>query len=137
MLRAETHCLTLGGAAPWMRSTVGPVAWSVLEALAEHAHDDAGRTVSCRSVRAISVELRLAKDTVARGLRRLADIGALHHEANRKSSGRFGAGRYILTLPPNVFVHTAAPDRPSSNGSVARRRAPRPVDEQLALLPEG
>jgi DNA-binding transcriptional MocR family regulator len=136
MSRAEPNGLTLGSAAAWMRRTVGPVAWSVLEVIAEHAHDDRGRAVSCRSVRDLAVELRLANDTVARALRRLADTGLIVHEADRESSGRFGTGRYVLTLPPNVFDPTSARVPPASTGPVVRRRACRSVDEQLALLPE-
>jgi DNA-binding transcriptional MocR family regulator len=132
----ERRHITLGDASPWLRRTVGPVAWSVLEAIVEHARDDRGRTVSCRSVRDLAGELRIANDTVARALRRLADSGLVVHEADRESSGRFGAGRYVLTLPPNVFVDAAGRDRQSGRGPVAERRVARPVDEQLALLPE-
>ena len=133
---AERHCITLGDAAPWLRRTIGPVPWSVLEAIAEQAHDDRGRTVSCRSVRDLAVDLRLANDTVARALRRLADTGLVAHEADRESSGRFGAGRYVLTLPPSVFVDAVVRDRRSARVPVAGRRVARPVDEQLALIPE-
>jgi hypothetical protein len=133
---SERRCITLGDASPWLRRTVGPVAWSVLEAIMEHARDDSGRTVSGRSVRDLAAELRLANDTVARALRRLADTGLVVHESDRESSGRFGAGRYILTLPPDVFIDAAVSGRPPVLGSGPRRRGPRPVDEQLALLPE-
>jgi DNA-binding IclR family transcriptional regulator len=112
------------------------VAWSVLEALAEHARDDHGSTVSYRSVRDLAGELRLANDTVARALRRLADAGLAVHEADRESSGRFGVGRYVLTMPPNVLVEAAVSGPPPVLVAGSRRRVPRPVDEQLALLPE-
>jgi DNA-binding transcriptional MocR family regulator len=132
----DRHCVTLGDAAPWLRRTVGPVAWSVLETLAEHARNDHGNTVSCRSVRDLAGELRLANDTVARALRRLADAGLAVHEADRESSGRFGAGRYVLTVPPNVFVEPAVSGPTAVLAASSRRRVPRPADEQLALLPE-
>lgn len=132
----ERRHLTLGDATPWMRRTIGPIAWIVLEVLSEHAHDEGGRTVSCRSVRDIAAELRLADDTVARALRRLADSRLVVHEADRGPEGRFGFGRYVLTLPPNVFVEPVV-EAPSSLASpVARRRVSRPVDDQLALLPD-
>ena len=117
--RADRPRLSLGVAAAWLRGTIGPVPWAVLEVLAERAELDGDRTVSCCSVRGLAAELRLASDTVARALRRLADASLLHHESDRDASGRFGSGRYVLTLPPNVFnlatdLEPPSPSKPAS-----------------------
>jgi predicted ArsR family transcriptional regulator len=117
-----------------VRRTVGPVAWSVLEVLAEHGRADLGGTVSRKSVRDLAGELGLANDTVARALRRLADASLVVHESDRASTGRFGAGRYVLTVPSDVFVDAGASVCHSVAAAGSRRR-PRPVGEQLALLP--
>jgi hypothetical protein len=133
---AERNRLTLGVAAPRLRGVVGPIAWSVLEAIAERAEPDAGRTVSHRSVRELAAELRLANDTVARAIRRLADAGLLHHATNRQANGRFGSGCYLLCLPPNVFDDPTPPDPSPLTDPALPRRASSPTGEQLALLSE-
>jgi hypothetical protein len=133
---AEHRRLTLGVAAPWLRRTVGPIAWSVIEALAERAELEVDRTVSHRSVRDLAAELRLANDTVARAMRRLAGAGLLHHEAGRQASGRFSVGRYVLSIPPHVFEDMDAPLQSGSVEPVLRCRASKSTGEQLALLPE-
>jgi hypothetical protein len=128
--------LSLGVAAAWLRRTLGPVAWAVLEVLAETAELHGDRTVSCCSVRGLATELRLASDTVARALRRLADSGLLHHESDRDAGGRFGLGRYVLTLPPNVFDIAGDLEHPSPSKPVSKARASRSCSEQLVLLSE-
>jgi len=130
----DRRCITLGDAAPMLRRNVGPLAWSVLEVLAEHGCANRGFTVSRRSVRDLARELGLANDTVARALRRLASASLVVHEADRESSGRFGAGRYVLTVPSDVFVDGVASGSRSVPATGSRRRGRRPVDEQLALL---
>jgi DNA-binding transcriptional MocR family regulator len=129
--------MMLGPAAPWVRRTVGPVAWTVLEALAEAAERDGDRTVSHRSVRGLAAELRLANDTVARALRQLGDAGLLRHESDREASGRFGSGRYVLTLPPNVFDFATDLEHPALPKPAAKSRVRHSSGEQLALLAEG
>ena len=138
---ADPTSLTLGASAPWVRRNVGPVAWAVLEALAEHAVHDGTTTMSYRSVRDIAADLHLANDTVARALRRLADHGLAQHRADRSTTGRFATGHYLLTLPPDVLTATAttAPtrpnNRPASPPNPTTRRQPQPTEhEQLDLL---
>jgi hypothetical protein len=133
----ERHRLTLGEAAAWLRRSTGPVAWSVLEALAEHGERDGERTVSYRSVRELAAELRLANDTVARALRKLGDAGLVRHESDREASGRFGSGRYVLNLPPNVFDPATESEHPSPSKSAAKSRLRSSRPEQLALLADG
>lgn len=103
---ADQPSLTLGASAPWVRRNVGPVAWAVLEALAEHAVVDGTTTMSYRSVRDLASDLHLANDTVARALRRLADHGLAEHCSDRSTTGRFATGHYLLTLPPDVLTPT-------------------------------
>jgi DNA-binding IclR family transcriptional regulator len=134
---AERRRLTLGEAAAWLRRSVGPVAWSVLEAVAEHCEPDGERTVSYRSVRELAAELRLANDTVARALRKLGDAGLVRHESDRAVSGRFGSGRYVLSLPPNVFELATDPEHPSRPKSAAKAHPRSSSPEQLALLADG
>jgi hypothetical protein len=129
--------LVLGPAAGWVRRMVGPVVWSVLELLTEAAELDGDRTVSCCSVRGVAVELGLANDTVARALRRLGDASLLRHKVDREASGRFGSGRYVLTIPPNVFDLASDVEQPSLPKPAAKPRVPRSSGEQLALLAEG
>ena len=80
--------------------------------------------------------LGVANDTVARALRRLDAAGLAHHEADRDTSGRFGAGRYVLTLPPDLIDlapdHDVAPARPTPSSP-----PPGPHSEQPALLADG
>jgi DNA-binding IclR family transcriptional regulator len=129
--------MMLGSAAPWVRRTVGPVAWAVLEVLAERSERDRGRTMSQCSVRGLAGELGLANDTVARAMRRLGDVGLLYHESDREASGRFASGRYVLTLPPDVFDLATDLEQPSLSKPAARPRVRRSSGEQLALLSEG
>ena len=103
---ADPTSLTLGASAPWVRRNVGPVAWAVLEALAERAVVDGTTTMSYRSVRDLAADLNLANDTVARALRRLADHGLAQHRSDRSTTGRFATGHYLLTLPPDVLTQT-------------------------------
>jgi DNA-binding MarR family transcriptional regulator len=150
--QVESRRLTLGAAAASLRRAVGPVAWSVLEAVAERCEDAGDRTVSYRSVRDVAADLGVAKDTVAKALRRLRGAGLLEPESARQTSGWFGRGRYVITLPPNVFdlaADVAAADspalvdvpssmrsRPVSRVAGARRLPSDPsLQLQLALLP--
>ena len=139
--QADPADLILGRSAPWVRRNVGPVAWAVLEALAEHAVVDGTTTMSYRSVRDIAADLHLANDTVARALRRLADHGLAQHRADRSTTGRFATGHYLLTLPPDVLTPTTttAPtpptNRPTSPPNPTTTPRPQPTEhEQLDLL---
>ena len=134
--RDDRQRLTLGVAAPWLRGTIGPVAWAVLEVVAERSDPREEGTVSCSSVRGLATELHLANDTVARALRRLAQAGLLHYAADRDATGRFGSGRYVLTLPPNVFDLATDLAHPSRSKPAAKTAVQFSSGEQLALLPE-
>ena len=133
---AEHRGLILGVAAPWLRRTVGPIAWSVLEALAEHAEPDSDRTVSYRSY--ASWRPSYASPTTRWPARSAGSPtpGCSATSPTGIPSGRFGSGHYVLNLPPNVFDDAIAPREPSPTDVVARRRASHRTGEQLALLPE-
>jgi DNA-binding transcriptional MocR family regulator len=110
--------LTLGHGASRARRGLGPIAWAVLECVAESAATRAGETVSYESVRGLADSLGLAKDTVARALRRLAAEQLVTYVASRDIDGRFGPSCYQLTFPPDLFLGlttpatTAAPPKP-------------------------
>jgi hypothetical protein len=91
-----------------MRRAVGPIAWVVLEHVAGNAEGYAGETVSYETVRRVADALDLAKDTVARSLRRLADAGLLVYVPTRSGDGRFASSYYRLTFPPDLFLDLPA-----------------------------
>jgi hypothetical protein len=131
---ADAASLTLGPSAPWVRRNVGPVAWSVLEALTEHAESRGTSTVSYRSVRDIAGELELAKDTVAGALRRLADHRLIAYVAGRSRDGRFAPSHYRLTLPSDLFLGLSNPVAPTPTRPKPNRPAHRPRPAQLSLI---
>jgi hypothetical protein len=125
--------LALGPGAPVVRRAVGPVAWAVLECVAASAIRDGDPTVSHESVRGIADSLGLAKDTVARSLRRLADAHLVDHVAARERDGRFGESHYRLSLPSDLFVGVVTPiatQQPPKRDLSSR--SPRPA--QLSLI---
>ena len=128
--------LTLGSGAPDVRRATGPTAWAVLECLAASCVVRAGETVSYESVRGIADSLDLAKDTVARALRRLRAQQLVTYVASRTDDGRFGSSHYRLTLPLDLFAEsiresTPAPPKPNSQ---SRRQSARPRPSQLSLI---
>jgi DNA-binding Lrp family transcriptional regulator len=104
----------------------------VLESLADSSIDRSGATVSEMSVRGLADEIGLAKDTVARAVRRLQRAGLVSRIDARLTDGRFGHGCYVLDIPDDVFNVCAARVR----SATARRAATKPSrrHEQLALL---
>ncbi len=131
-VRGCNTMMTFGPGASVIRRRLGPIAWVVLECLAESAVDCAGELVSFESVRGIAELLGLSKGTVARALRRLADEELVTYVASRQDDGRFGPSHYRLTVPPTLFgssidVSTPAPPKPHRQS-----RQPRPV--QLSLI---
>lgn len=134
--RAEPGALLiLGPLAPSLRRRIGPVAWVVLECLAEHAVVRGDVTVSCRSVRGLADELDLSKDSVARALQRLRRNGLVAHVGDRGGDGRFGRGHYVLSSPAGVFAAGGAasqrtPGRRMRTGSTQ-------ATQQLLLIDDG
>jgi hypothetical protein len=135
-MRVESGALLiLGPLAPRLRRRIGPVAWAVLECLAEHAVVHADLTVSCRSVRGLADELDLCKDSVAGALQGLRRDGLVAHVGDRSDDGRFGRGHYVLSLPAGVF----APDGGASQRAPGRRTRTGPTrsTQQLLLIDDG
>jgi hypothetical protein len=126
--------LTLDARAAAVRRSVGPTAWVVLEELLACSTDvDAdvdGMRRAVVSVRALAASIGLAKDTVARALRRLCLEGLLVGEQRRTERGVFDAGSYRVTVPAGVTV--ASRDEVARPTRRAGRVAP-PASEQLAL----
>jgi DNA-binding transcriptional ArsR family regulator len=132
----DTHTLTLGPAVAATRRAVGPIAWVVLEHLASTAELRAGQTVSHESIRRIAAALDLAKDTIARAIRRLADAGLVEFVPSRADDGRFAPSRYRLTLPAELFVDLPTEHR-VSNPHRPNRSPLRPnpsTSTQLSLI---
>lgn len=132
----EHRSVVLGPAAAPVRRAVGPIAWVLLEHLAETSVDFDGETVSHESVRRLSDALDLAKDTVARALRRLAGAGLVAHVPTRSDDGSFGPSHYRLTPPPDLFVDLL-PGQPVIEGKrpVQPPRQPEPsTGTQLSLI---
>lgn len=125
--------LTLGPGAPEIRRTVGPIAWAVLECVATNAVERADEAVSYESVRGIADSLGLAKDTVARALRRLAGERLVAHVASRGHDGRFGPSHYRLDLPPDLFLVPCKPG-PMHAPPMPSRPSRRPPATQLSLI---
>lgn len=117
------------------RRNAGPVGWLLLEELALHADRDGDALVVPTSVRELATAVSLNKDTVARAVAVLVGLGAVERH-QPVSGGRFGAGRYRLTLPDGLDVirdHTSVPpSRPTRTHAAAHARPEQP--SQLTLL---
>jgi DNA-binding transcriptional ArsR family regulator len=131
--------VTIGAGAGPLRRTLGPTAWLVFEELllrSDTGLHDGDRVVST-SVRQIGTSLGLAKDTVARALRRLSDEGLVEYAGSREHDGRFGPSHYRLVVPRGVFLETATTRTaaPKSTGPSQRNlRSRAPAHTQLSLI---
>ena len=135
----EPGAVALGPRATAVRRAVGPIAWAVLECLAESREEVAGETVSHASVRGIADALGLAKDTVARALRRIADAGLVAYVASRSEDGRFAASHYRLSFPTDLFLdppNATAANEPTRPARPTRPTRP-PATTQLSLIDTG
>jgi hypothetical protein len=138
--------LTIGRSALASIRSLGATAWVVLEALVLDATLDDGALVTCASARAVAGAVSVSRDTAAAALRRLADAGLIERRPQHRTGGRFGAGAYVLHLPPGLVTTsrrpTAPPPAPTPPGDRPRSRRPAPSPQrhdQLTLLdvPEG
>ena len=134
-----TERVTLGRSASAARRELGPTAWAVLETVVAHASETDGVPTAAVSARRVVAELGLGKNTVARAMVRLCNVGMLTAPQPRASRGTFTAGYYVVTVSPDVLGVPAsascAPSRVLSSSRRASHAASVPV-EQLALLPE-
>lgn len=119
------------------RHEAGPLAWFVLEELAFKAVRDGARLIVHTSVRDLAATVSLNKDTVARAVATLVRLGAVEHHQGA-AGGRFGAGRYALTLPNGVALldsDTTPRSRPTRSHATTHSPAHPPA--QLTLLDLG
>lgn len=121
------------------RRAAGPLAWFVLEELAlADGTRDGGVLVVPASVRGLGAAVSLNKDTVARSLGVLVELGVVEQRQSM-TGGRFEAGRYAVTLPSGLTVlddTTAAPlRRPRAHARTHADAHERPHEPtQLTLL---
>jgi DNA-binding transcriptional MocR family regulator len=106
----------------------------VLEEMMERSTGNGDHVVAQVSIRSLASSLGFAKDTVARALRRLSDVGVIEAVQVRASSGVFEARSYRLAVPAR-FVSVACPSQPSVAPSSSRSSA-RCSSGQLSLLSE-
>lgn len=133
--------MIIGVDAAAMRRQVGPVSWCVLEALAARIDTTARAQVSIRS---LSGELGVSKNTVHRAIGVLRTAGLVEPIEQRRDDGRYGVGGYRVTVARSVLAPVDAPLAVSNTRSdIEQRRSPRrsrrvvrPVVDQLSLLPE-
>ena len=117
--------VVLGPASHELRRHVGPAAWVVLEEMLQRSTSDGDQIVAQVSIRALASSLGLAKDTVARALRRLRELRAIEAMQSRASSGVFDAGSYRITVPA-VCLSLVCPPQPPVLSSAARPSSSRP-----------
>lgn len=125
-------------AADVVRERVGPVAWLVLEAFASRA--PAGQPVIevPHSSRALAATVSLSKDSVARALRRLTDVGIVERVDHRhEQSGRFGPTTYRVDLATVGLRVNSVSDSIRDTSTVVAPRVndkDRRIGNQLSLL---
>jgi len=127
--------IVLGPRAHELRAYVGSTAWAVLEEMVQRSTGDGDYVVAQVSIRSLASSLGLAKDTVARAVRRLRDLGVIVAVQARSESGVFEAGSYRLDVPVTCISGSCA-SRPSAAPSAARRSSARRSSVQLSLLSE-
>lgn len=108
-----------------LRRSLGPVAWCALESLLDRSDD--GRT-SASSVRALAVDLGVAKNTAHRAIAVLVRAGIIEAAQTRGTDGRFQPGRYVLHLG-DLLDSPAPPAAARMRHRIAAR-----ATSQLSLL---
>lgn len=129
---ATRRTIVLGPAAHDLRRHVGPTTWVVLEELLQRSTGDGDQVAATVSIRSLAVSLGLAKDTVARAVRRLRELGAIEAIQARASSGTFEAGSYRLVVPA-VCLSVALSSQPPVAPSAGRPPSARRSSGQLSL----
>ncbi len=113
--------IVVGAASCDLRRGLGPTSWVVLEELLLRSNGTTQECVACVSVRSLAASLGLAKDTVARAIRRLRDSGLVTVAQQRTGAGIFATGTYIVALPDGVTLTESAPAAPQPRARVGRR----------------
>ena len=115
-----------GPRAAALRRQLGPTAWCALECLIERSDD--GMTATA-SVRAVALELGVARNTAHRAIRSLVRAGLVEPSQARNPSGTFSPGRYRL------HVDDIRESAVSLTGARRKQRAvPTAASSQLTLL---
>jgi len=83
----------------------------------------------------LASSLGLAKDTVARAVRRLRDLGVIAAVQPRSESGAFEAGFYRLSVPV-ACISISCTSQSFASSSAARPSLARRSSAQLSLLSE-
>lgn len=119
----------VGPKAHELRRYVGPTSWVVLEEMMQAATGPADRLVAEVSIRSLAASLGLAKDTVARAVRRLRDLGVIEAEQPRSERGVFQAGSYRLAVPPTCLTvePSITTPRARTTTKTSSRRSPSPA----------
>ena len=125
-LRGLSPCITarsvvVGAASSDLRRALGPTSWMVLEELWLRSAGTADECVARVSIRALADALGLAKDTVARAIRRLRDAGLVTVTQRRTNAGVFDTGTYLIALPDSVTLVASAPTAAQPRARVDRR----------------
>ena len=123
--------VVVGAASSELRRALDPTSWVVLEELLLRSHGTTGDCVACVSVRSLAASLGLAKDTAARAIRRLRDVGLVTVAQQRTESGIFDTGSYVIAIPNGVTLIAPAPAAPQPRARVGRRES-----SQLSLAIE-
>jgi DNA-binding transcriptional ArsR family regulator len=132
MATEHSSTLIVGCDAREMRRRLGPTSWVVLEEILQRAEVD-GR-VARVSIRTLAASLGLAKDTVARAVRRLRDAGLLDAVQERASTGIFETGTYRVTIDAACLTITdTVTIRRTATTNTSNTPLPRHQSEQLEL----
>ena len=91
--------IVVGPKAHELRRYVGAMSWAVLEEMMQAATGPSDRLTAEVSIRSLAASLGASKDTVARAVRRLRDLGVVEAGQRRSQSGSFRAGSYRLAVP--------------------------------------
>jgi len=91
--------VVVGPKAHELRRYVGSASWAVLEEMMQVATGPSDRLVAEVSIRSLATTLGVAKDTVARAVHRLRDLGVIEADQRRADSGVFQTGVYRLAVP--------------------------------------
>ena len=130
--------IVIGPAVSGLRRELGPTAWVVLEEMLLCSTGGVDDCTAAVSVRALGASLGLAKDTVARALRRLQAAGIVTPVPARTPAGTFDAGAYSITVPHAVSflqTHIAAPVAVATHTSVTHTPAVPPRGRVARLDP--
>ena len=104
-----------------MRRELGPTSWVVLEEMLARSTSDGECCTATVSIRALGAMLGLAKDTIARAIRRLQAARIVTAVPARTPTGTFDAGSYRITVSGAVRfepTHTIEPGAVSTRTSI-------------------